>query len=1456
MATKSYKLRLDLRLWSAAPIDGSRFTSRREEVEEVRKWLDDTRIVFNEGVDYISLWLLKMHRGAGIFRERIEGIWGEWQSITTHEELTAARKNRSVAPEKFALIENQALLKTFMDRDKSESEAVELAERCRRIAVELCPASEGEDRAQMPRDDLDLLTLETSTAKGLRERGLSKSGEPKQRSGRRPRWSLKQALLQFGGSAKSWNELDEILGKTEQFQSAGKDGQSFLKALRKKHGNLDWERAQLSFLNEAQSWEAEKAESDLKTMKSTESGVIAAYRRLLEANCLPLPGLLRPGAKLGIEKGSAEWNYSMWNMAGQRVRSHLGWVRRRSKERLVWESSKVLFEKGGWVRAKRKGKRIKGDDRTPDDFRLSKPPEVEISEFEVCPGYGSRAWFRELRSYETNEMTKQLESMAFGAVQQLRVRKRTIKGWTKVRDKWRESLRAGASDEDLLEEVNKLRIRKPRDFGDQSVFKWLANHDRHWLWNGSDREDNDCGRDDRDCVTAFVEYSEKFAEKPDSVTFTRSNPEKHPAWPFFGENSAVKYALRTERDPNGRTQLTLVLAQLLCRMQDGKYSPVKDVKIALRGYEDFEGSFQLCDGDEELSPQQELKFTDDLLAGETRSGSLGGLKLIWDREVLENEERGTSPLSRRTRIFASFSCDVGDGDVAEWLDRLVVATLNLDAPRDGLTRASFLRKTVIRQSPTSESSSLLPPGRRRWPREALDNGLAVRGTDLGFRSSSAGVCWRLTFTQPTDSVSWLAGECDGKPVFAVWERASDARLPGDGEDIPEMERHLRERLYAVRSRLSLNNAILRIVRLLILTEVSRQVQSGKRFRRRANGTRMPVGAKWKIEISQLSEGEIEDNCRKAASQILRWADTTAMRESLDAIGHAGNLWDWLAGHDPMLKIVTDSRPSTVVPTKEEAKSAKLDRDAIAKERASEEATFAAAVHAHRNVLARALCSGYDAAKAKRAESGLWSAFDAALVREVSYSDRAVKDGKNTIFEAGLLRLLRKPPITKHHDRKDETNNLPHGETHRGGLSMARLNFLDDVKSFVKRWSCRPRWPGNIRRLAEDYKFDRQDTEHLDHIREHRAKLIAHADVAQALGFQQDLRRGVWLYRDKVTGETLWHRPEGAHFYRSMNNGLTQCASPSGLSDAEARHPHRAYPAAHVLVYEDLSRYKARSDRPRNENAGLARWSHRRILAFAQHIGQLFGLPVATVSATYSSRFCFRCGAPGCRVSRFDPRWLTQRWMQAILQSKELRDAAMKSTALRVQERLLHMPAAYEREEDRPWILRDGGTHFVCANRKCALHLNLVNADENAAANIGLRFLRGMEDFKVWVSGTGKPSKSLKYMAPARFELDRESESTREPFWVPVADGKPGTGKSKAAALKSRDKTNVSDSDDIDENDEESAGGGCHIFCDPSGNVRARDHWFERKVYWTIVAREAAIGIHAANSYQFMFAEDD
>lgn len=1462
MAVKSYKIRLDLRP-NQPVVDRRRFQNRANEIAATRRWLDDTREAFNAGVDYLTGWLLRMHRGAGVCREKRDGIWREWQEITTLDALNQARTRQENDRGSFVLLENRELLDAFREKGKSEAEAVELAECCRRIAKELCPPSEESSDAQMPRDDLDLLSLQTSTAKGIRERGMARTGEPRQRSGRRPIWMLKRAIAETAPSASDWDDFETQVTATPVFQSAKRDGETLLRKLTQKFPGA-WSDVRARLYEFARSWEADKAKADQRIKDSAESGCIADYRRLLEMDCLPLPGLQRPSAYLCINQGSAEWNYAMWNMAGQRVRSHLGWVRRRAKERLLWDLRTSLFERGGWIRTRRNGKSIPKEGLTPEDIRFEQPPDDEADDFVQRPAYASSKWVKALRIYETDEMPQPLEGVACGAAEQPRILKRTAKGWAKVRDKWRELLdkarladKPPPSADDLLDACDPMRTRKSRDFGDRRLFEWLAAPERRWLWNGADQgEDNDCGREDRDCLTAFLAHNEHLADRPRSITWTRVDPVLHPVWPFFGENSAVKYWLTREMADGGDGRLVLVLKQLLARQSNGSYSAVDRVKIALRGYEDFERSFAFPDNATKVSAKQTLLFRDDLLGGQTRPGTLSGLKLTWERDELEAAHRQRTPTKKPPRIYANFSCDSGEAALPEWLTK-GVGYLDKKNARDGMTGLFMLdggirfegKVKTSASDKTAKSGTARRPGTWAWPKEAIINGFAVRGTDLGYRTSSAGAYWRLSFDKPTGKVSWQVGTCEEHPVYAVLERTSTVSLPGDGESLPPDEQALRERLYALRTRLNLNNALLRIARLLTLETVLQKTPDGDKFRQRSDGTTRRIGTKWQTVTRQLNEDEIRNNCRKAAAQLVRWAATNAMTESLQAIGHKGSLWDWLANRDAALKTLAWKAPTTEAPTVQQAAQQGVNRNDAKAKRQAEDDAFADAVYELRVPLAQALCNGHDAEKRRRAVGGLWYEFDRALLREVSYGDRGAKRGRRELFLNGLLRRLRKPPVTKHGDRKDEANHLPLGRTHRGGLSMSRLNFLDDVKNFVRRWSCRPRWPGDVRRVPRDAQVNRGDTEHLDHLREHRAKLIAHADVAQTLGFEQDLRRGLWRYRDP-SGQLLWHRPERGQWYREQDGRLAPCQPSGAIGDAEARHPHPAYDPAHVLVYENLVRYRMSSDRPKNENAGLARWSHRRILAFAQHIGGLFGVPVATVDARFSSRYCSHCGAPGCRADRFDPAWLNQAWLQRILQSRDIRDAPLRSVAKWVRSQIDRDPHAFDREQDRPWVLRDGGTHFVCSNQNCALHRNPISADENAAANIGLRFLRGIEGIRVTIKGNGSVAKSIGYVEPGLVLVPADA-SESEQYWR-QKDG----GRSPTRTAKGRKGVRAAPAPQ-DESEDDDESGGVHIlFRDPSGGFRARDRWFEGKVFWGAVARACAAGINATNASRFGSTDDD
>jgi hypothetical protein len=253
------------------------------------------------------------------------------------------------------------------------------------------------------------------------------------------------------------------------------------------------------------------------------------------------------------------------------------------------------------------------------------------------------------------------------------------------------------------------------------------------------------------------------------------------------------------------------------------------------------------------------------------------------------------------------------------------------------------------------------------------------------------------------------------------------------------------------------------------------------------------------------------------------------------------------------------------------------------------------------------------------------------------------------------------------------------------------------------------------------------------------------------------------------------------------------------------------------------------------------------LKFIKHIGGLFGLPLAVVYAAYSSRFCSSCGTPGFRASRFDPKWLDQEWMRRIRASNDIQDQAMKKVANEAKARLDEEPTAYEKVQDRPWIVREGGTHFVCANRHCPVHTEPIDADENAAANIGLRFLRGVEDFRTRVTPDGRLVKKLSYSTVERLDLVKSDGGD---FWRQPSGERAET----KSPRRKRPEQGAAAEEDLSEEDDE--GSSIGVLRDPTGKALPSDDWYEEGVFWGHVARQVAAGIKAANADAFTPADEN
>lgn len=195
-------------------------------------------------------------------------------------------------------------------------------------------------------------------------------------------------------------------------------------------------------------------------------------------------------------------------------------------------------------------------------------------------------------------------------------------------------------------------------------------------------------------------------------------------------------------------------------------------------------------------------------------------------------------------------------------------------------------------------------------------------------------------------------------------------------------------------------------------------------------------------------------------------------------------------------------------------------------------------------------------------------------------------------------------------------------------------------------------------------------------------------------------------------------------------------------------------------------------------------------------------------------------------------------MQRVRVSADIRDANLKKIAREMEERLRTDRHAYDLEKSRPWVLRDGGTHFACANRSCVLHALPVNADENAAANIGLRFLRGFEGIRVTINDAGAVTKPVGHISPGTVLKSDHSDSVS--FWVAITE-EDGLSRKKSARGQS-----ASMAENLQDREEET-GGERYLFRDPSGRFLRAERWYTGKDFWTRVAAACANGIRAVNA---------
>jgi hypothetical protein len=356
---------------------------------------------------------------------------------------------------------------------------------------------------------------------------------------------------------------------------------------------------------------------------------------------------------------------------------------------------------------------------------------------------------------------------------------------------------------------------------------------------------------------------------------------------------------------------------------------------------------------------------------------------------------------------------------------------------------------------------------------------------------------------------------------------------------------------------------------------------------------------------------------------------------------------------------------------------------------------------------------------------------------------------------------------------------------RSGPSMWAIQHLSDIRNLLLGWSLMGRRSGDVRRQdrARRGVFASHLLAHIDALKENRLKSGADMIVQAARGYQRD-QAGRWRL---------------------------------------------AHPACDIVLFEDLSRYRMLTDRPRRENSQLMLWAHRAMPNEVQMQGELYGLAVADTGAAFSSRYHARSMTPGIRcraVTRSD------------LANSYLRDQ-LAEDGVAIKELMVG--------DLVPW---DAGETFVCQRRGSGLLR--IDADINAAQNVQRRFwTRHGEGFRIPCQ-LGKIAGQPVYV-PRSFGqrllgamggygvLETVGPSSKACRWRPLTRaelrkfGLSGAGEAAAEATEGEDAEELQG---FAEETLQLSGQVEVFFRDPSGVVLPADLWYPQKLFWGEVKSRA------------------
>lgn len=366
--------------------------------------------------------------------------------------------------------------------------------------------------------------------------------------------------------------------------------------------------------------------------------------------------------------------------------------------------------------------------------------------------------------------------------------------------------------------------------------------------------------------------------------------------------------------------------------------------------------------------------------------------------------------------------------------------------------------------------------------------------------------------------------------------------------------------------------------------------------------------------------------------------------------------------------------------------------------------------------------------------------------------------------SGLLRELRRWVAPRGLGNKPQAARAAR---HVGGLSVGRINTLTATYRLLKAFKNRP-VPADLRRNIPAKGDDRLARFHQrlldmrDRLRDQRVKQLASRIVEAALGIG---------------------RMPSEHIAAGVARPTARVDSP-----------------CHAVVIESLTNYRPDELQTRRENRQLMDWSSAKVQKYLKEGCQLHGLHLREVQPNYTSRQCSRTGAPGLRCVQVSAaEVLTGYWKKDADRARGRVEKARKEGRDGAQADLLLIDASdwaarlpdTERAVRRIVLPKRGGDLFVAVGvpRGKNGHVAAVQADLNAAANIGLRALLdpdwpGRWWFVPCTGGTFSPAPEKTRNAAVFLAVNQLPHEGDSPEAVGGEPGGPVTGKRKGKKASS------------------------------------------------------------------------